>query len=243
MYKGIEYTNAGSLPVSTCDVRFTKYKISHLIFRAHGVALKATELPKLILNANISGDNNLVKNIITNVPLSVLVDYCNILNGVALKSDTDMYCVLPIGSLDLTNQDLNISVKSTSDLGANAFTLDIYAERQSDIDPVLEYQYRAVPTDAVSVPNVLQVYDVSTAYNSSVVSKLFFDNNSELTIPHKIAFAKCQQMSQLETENTWGLIHSDKNIATGQAGGRRIRIEPTTAFNAFLIQYSAALNG
>lgn len=238
MYKGIEYSNAGSLPVSV-DVRFSKYKISHLIFRIHGVAIKATESPKLILNAFVSGANNLVKNIITNVPLSVMGEYCNILKGVSWNSTTDLYMVIPVGSLDLTNMDLNVSVKSSSDLDANALTMDIYAARYSDNDPVVEYQYRSIPTDAIALSSVKQIYDVATAYNSSVISKLYFDNMSELTVPHKIAFTVCQQIGAVESENAFGLVFSEKTEPTG----RKLRIEPTVAFNALIVQHSNALNG
>lgn len=238
MYKGVEYSSAGS-EIVVASARFSKIIMSHLLIGIRGVAVKATEAPKLIVNAHVSGGNALVKNLITNVPMNIFGEYKEIIGGRSWNSTTDLYLSIPVGTLNLKNMDFNVEVKGSSALAANALTMNIYAARYSDDDPVVEYQYRQIPVDAVSLKNVLQIWDTNTAYNSSVVTKLHFEeNNSELSIPHKMAFVQAQQMGDVATETAWGLIHPDKDMGLG----RSVRIEPSAAFYAFTVHNCAPLN-
>lgn len=235
MYKLQEYDNgAAAVSISITD-RVTKLKFTHLLFQIRGVALIATELPKIILNATISGIN---KNIITNVSLLNFAYYSDMLGGVGLNSTTDAYILIPLGSLDTHVQDLNYSIKSTSALAAQQFNMNVYAVRLDEEMDLLEYEYRAIPTTNVTFDNVYRIYDTATAYNSAVNTVLTFPNNSQMTIPHKMAFALCQAQSKLESQNTFGTVFSDKDLDQG----RQVTLLASAAWNALIISYSK-LNG
>lgn len=225
-----DYSNAGSLPVSIVD-RVTRLKISHILIQIHGVALIATEAPKLILNMNLSGEN---KNIITNVDLLTLAKYCDQIGGVAMQSTTDMYMLIPIGSLDTNLNDLNYSIKSTSDLGANALTITMTAFRFNDAMPITELEKRSLGVTNVTFKRVQKIFDINTAYNSTKKTTLTFANQSQMVVPHKVAFALNQAVAQVEAQNTFGLLYYDKDMNMG----REVTLLPDTAFDALITSYS-----
>ncbi len=221
------------------SLRLSKVKISHILFMAHGVGIKATEAPKLIFDIFVQDEYNNNKNIVTGVPASVFGEYADMLGGVGFNSITDIYFLIPVGTLDLSDKDLMIEMKTTSALAANDFVYSLYGVRLDDRLPVLEYQYRAMPVDGVTIPNCLALYDVSTAYNSSVISVITMSDGSQINIPHKMAFALAQCTQKLETQNAYGIVFQDKDME----GGRKIKVEPSASFNALVLQYSAKLNG
>jgi len=229
-----EYSNAGSLPVRIVG-RVTKLKISHILIQIHGVALVATECPKLVMDMTISGEN---KNIMTNVDLLTLAKWCDQNGGVSINSTTDMYLLIPVGSLDTNVQDLNYSIISSADLAANALTITMTAYRLSDSLAVHEFEKRSLPVTPVSFNRVKQIFDINTAYNSAKKSTLTFINNSQMVVPHKTAFCLNQATSIIEAVNTFGLIYSDKDFGMG----RQVTIFPDTAFDALIVSYST-LNG
>ena len=239
MYKIIDNSSSTAVAVAVSG-RGSKFKMSHLLIKIVGTAIKATEVPKLTMNAYLTGANNLVKNLVTNCPLLALGNYTDMMGGNAwIAADTSAFILLPIGSVDLTNTDLNIDISSGgSTLAANAFSLKVYALRLSDTMPLLEFQYRAIPVDAISLGNVMSIYDVNAVVGSTVVSTLTFENGSQLTMPHDMSLALANTVSKLETQNTYALVYNDKDMM----GGRKVKIEPSTAFNAFIVQYSQ-LNG
>ena len=222
------------------SLRVSKVKFSHLFIGVKGTAVRATECPKIIVNAFVSGEGARSRNIITNAPLSVLVDYSDILKGLGWTSTTHGYTALPLGSLDLSKIDLILELKGLSAFAANDLTLIVFAVRLDDNMPILEYQYRSVPVDGITIPNVLSVYDVNVTdgIDNNNVSTLTFDKGDNMNVAHKAAFGMCQALSGLETANTWGLLHMDKDMEFG----RRIKFQPTTAFNAFIVQYSSIVN-
>lgn len=224
------YTNAGSLPVSIVG-RITRLKVSHLLIQVHGVALVATECPKLILDMNISGEN---RNIVINCDLLTLAKWADGNGGVSITSTTDMYIWLPIGFYDTNINDINYKIKSSSDLGANALTLDMTAYRMDDQAPILELEKRTLGVTPVTFDRVLQMYDINTAYNSAKKSTLTFENNSQMVVPHKVAFGLHQATAKLESANTFGLLYSDKDMGLG----RKVTIFPDTAFDVLTISYS-----
>lgn len=215
------------------SVSLDKVKISHLLILIHGTAVKATEAPKILINGRIMDENNQSRNVISgNMPLDVLGAYSDMLGGVGFNSTTDEYVLLPIGSRDLSDKELILDIKSSAALAANDLIMEISGLRLDDNMPALEYQYRSIPIAGITVPRCLCMYDVNTAYNSSVVSVITMENGSQLNIPHNTGFALAQATQKLESVNTFGIIYQDKDMEEG----RKITIEPSAAFNAFILQ-------
>lgn len=225
------YTNAGSLPVSISG-RITKLKVSHVLIQVHGVALIATELPKLILNMNISGEN---RNLVTSCDLLTLAKYADQNGGCTMVSTTDAYILLPIGSIDTNVNDVNYKIHSTADLGANAMTIDMVAYRLGDNIPILEYELRAMPTSSITFKRVMLAFDINTSYNDTQKTILTFaGNNSQMTVKHGHAFALNQAVSKVESANTFGLLYSDKDMNMG----REITFLADATFNMLVVSYS-----
>lgn len=216
--------------------KLEKIRFSHLSIQVHGVAIKATEAPKLIVNAWTQDKNANIRKRITNVPLVAFGEYQDMQGGVGFISTTDLHAAIQMGSLDLRDQNFYLEIKSSSNLAANDCVFSIYAVMLAEDLPELEYTYKAITTDGYNVINALAVYDTATAYNSAVKTLITMPNGSQMTIPHKQGFSLCQCSSRLETANAYGCVYSDKDMFV--QGGRNIRLEPDTSFNAFIIQYS-----
>lgn len=212
--------------------KLEKVKFTHLSIQIHGVAIKATEAPKMIVNAWTQDNQANIRKRITNVPMNQFGEFQDMSGGIGFISTTDLHALIPLGLIDCREQNFYLEIKAAA-LAANDCVISIYAVMLADEMEQYEYIYKAVSTDGYNINKALAVYDVSTAYNSAVKTVITMDNGSQMTIPHKQAFSVMQASARLETANGWGVIYSDKTME----GGRDIRIEPDTAFNAFIIQY------
>jgi len=222
------YSSAGSEVVSIKG-RVTKLKISHILIIVRGVALIATELPKLILNMSISDGN---KNTVINCDLLTLARFTDIMGGSALNSTTDARILIPVGTIDTRDFDLNYQILGSSALAANAMTIDITGHLLTENLPIYVFEKRTLPVAPVFYKNLLKLYDIATAYNSTVKTTLTFENNSQMVVDHKTGFAMAQVQSQIEADNTFGLIYGDKDMYTG----RNITVQPGTAYTALTVQ-------
>lgn len=218
--------------------RLTRVKISHLLISIHGTAIKATEAPKMYLNAKIQDINNKGRNVVQgNPPMKVLADFSDMRGGVAWNSTTDLFCLLPIGSRDLSQNELIVELKTTAALAANDCIVKIFGVRLDDSLPPIEYQYRNIPADGINFPSLLWLYDVASAYNDTNESTLTFEDNSQITVPHYMGWALAQATEKLESENAYALIFQDKDIS----GRRTVHVRPTSAFDAFVVQAGIAV--
>lgn len=232
MYYSINQSSlsAGAVNISQ---KLENVKFSHLSIQLHGTAIKATEAPKLVLNCWTQDSGSNIRKRVTNVPLSVLGEYQDMNGGIGFISTTDLHILLDMGTIDTSDQTFWFEIKSSSNL-ANSAVISIFAVMLVENSPEKEYMYKAITTDGLNIVNCLSVYDIDTAYDSTVESLITFKGSqNQLTIPHKQAFSVAMASSRLETANKYGVIYSDKDYSTG----RDIRIEPNTAFNAFIVQY------
>ncbi|MCL2154127.1 MAG: hypothetical protein FWH53_00530 [Leptospirales bacterium] len=237
-YKGID-KKVGGVQLSESIV-FKKIKLSHLLITMTDDIDVTSEASKIIIDVNTSGGGVPSRQLITRVNFKTLCEYTQRLGSVGISKDNkSMYSLIPIGSMDLDDMDLNVEINSSSAFSSSSnLRFTVYAIRISDVTPVLEFQEREIITQGKTFTNVVALFDINCDSTSTNVTKITFDNSSQININHDIAHMFTNSSDQIFDVINWATLFLDKDMGSG----RNIKVEPTNTFVGLVVQVSI-LNG
>ena len=227
------------------QIRVTNLRFSQFLVYMSGAQDITVDSSNLRLTVTVNNVGKAGKNIviINNVPISDFINLTELLKGQGyfgqhLYGATVKYnkatALIQAGDFALSVSDMVIDISGTV---SQDVRLKFYVVRVQDGLPYITYQRRSIGTDGALFPNVLRLFDVSSGPDSTNVTTLTFEDNSQVDIPHDAAFLLSISKNSDKDGNMpvpFGEIFKDKDNRFGRA----VKFQPVEAFDAFIVQFN-----